>query len=98
MAYTPASLTRLSGGSGFTFWHYSTADTIADVNTAGYFNSSANLISVVDSSKNVIVMNRNTDIIVYIHLQDYLLILTYNNTYNNTILYLYYTYLYKLYK
>jgi len=48
MAYTSTSLTRLSGGSGFTFWHYSTADTIADVNSAGYFNSSANMFNLND--------------------------------------------------
>jgi hypothetical protein len=41
MAYTPSSLTRLAGGSGLTLWHYSTADTIADVNTAGYFTGEA---------------------------------------------------------
>tara|TARA_B100001059_G_scaffold229089_2_gene261160 strand:+ start:7523 stop:7795 length:273 start_codon:yes stop_codon:yes gene_type:complete len=41
MAYTPSSLTRLAGGSGLTLWHYSTEDTIADVNTAGYFTGEA---------------------------------------------------------
>lgn len=48
MAFTPASLTRLAGASGISLWHYSTADTIADVNTAGYFNSAANMLSVND--------------------------------------------------
>jgi N-acetylmuramic acid 6-phosphate (MurNAc-6-P) etherase len=48
MAFTPASLTRLAGASGISLWHYSTADTIADVNTAGYFNSAANMLGVND--------------------------------------------------
>lgn len=48
MAFTPASLTRLAGASGVSLWHYSTADTIADVNTAGYFNSAANMLALND--------------------------------------------------
>jgi N-acetylmuramic acid 6-phosphate (MurNAc-6-P) etherase len=48
MAFTPASLTRLAGASGVSLWHYSTADAIADVNTAGYFNSAANMLGVND--------------------------------------------------
>lgn len=49
MAYTPSSLTRLAGGSGLTLWHYSTADTIADVNTAGYFTGeSLNMMRLND--------------------------------------------------
>jgi hypothetical protein len=48
MAFTPASLTRLAGASGISLWHYSTADTIADVNTAGYFNAAANMLGLND--------------------------------------------------
>jgi hypothetical protein len=48
MAFTPASLTRLAGASGVSLWHYSTADTIADVNTVGYFNAAANMLNVND--------------------------------------------------
>jgi hypothetical protein len=48
MAFTPASLTRLAGASGVSLWHYSTADAIADVNTAGYFNSAANMLGLND--------------------------------------------------
>jgi hypothetical protein len=48
MAFTPASLTRLAGASGVSLWHYSTADAIADVNTAGYFNSASNMLNVND--------------------------------------------------
>jgi len=48
MAFTPASLTRLAGASGVSLWHYSTADAVGDVNTAGYFNSAANMLNVYD--------------------------------------------------
>jgi hypothetical protein len=48
MAFTPASLTRLAGASGISLWHYSTTDTIADVNTAGYFNAAANMLGLND--------------------------------------------------
>jgi hypothetical protein len=48
MAFTPASLTRLAGASGVSLWHYSTADTLADINTAGYFNSAANVLHIND--------------------------------------------------
>ena len=45
MAYDKDSLTRLAGGSGHTLWHYTTTDTIATVNTAGYFSDSANMFN-----------------------------------------------------
>lgn len=48
MAFTPASLTRLAGASGVSLWHYSTTDTLADVNTAGYFNSVSNVLNIND--------------------------------------------------
>ena len=48
MAYDSSALTRLAGGSGLTLWHYSTTDTIATVNTAGYFSDSANMFSTND--------------------------------------------------
>ena len=48
MAYDSSGLTRLAGGSGLTLWHYSTTDTIATVNTAGYFSDSANMFSTND--------------------------------------------------
>ena len=48
MPFTPASLTRLAGASGVSLWHYSTADTIADVNTTGYFNAAANMLGLND--------------------------------------------------
>lgn len=48
MAFTASSLTRLAGASGVSLWHYSTADALADINTAGYFNSAANMLAVND--------------------------------------------------
>ena len=48
MAFDASKLTRLAGASGVSLWHYTTADTIADVNTAGYFNSAANMLNLND--------------------------------------------------
>ena len=48
MAYDAANLTRLAGGSGVNLWHYTTTDTIATVNTAGYFNDSAHMFNLND--------------------------------------------------
>lgn len=48
MAYSASSLTRVAGASGFSIWHYSTADAIATVNTAGYFNDAAGMIKKND--------------------------------------------------
>lgn len=48
MAFNAANLTRLAGASGVSLWHYTTADAIADVNTAGYFNSAANMLGLND--------------------------------------------------
>lgn len=48
MAFDASKLTRLAGASGVSLWHYTTADAIADVNTAGYFNAAANMLSVND--------------------------------------------------
>jgi len=48
MAFTSSSLTRLAGASGVSLWHYTTADTVADVNTAGYFNNAATMLRLND--------------------------------------------------
>lgn len=48
MAYTASSLCCIGGGSGQRLWYYSTADTIATVNTAGYFNDAATMLNVND--------------------------------------------------
>ena len=48
MAYAAAGLHRIGGGSGVNLWIYQTADAIATVNTAGYFNTAANMLNVRD--------------------------------------------------
>ena len=45
MAQDKSNLTRLAGASGVSLWHYTTTDTIATVNTAGYFSDSAGLFN-----------------------------------------------------
>ena len=57
MAYNSANLTQLAHGNGFALWHYTSADAIATVNTEGYFNDSANMLSVRDV---IIVVDSNT--------------------------------------
>lgn len=56
MAYNKANLTALAYGNGFTLWHYTSADTIATVNTAGYFNDAADMLGVRD----LIIVNDST--------------------------------------
>ena len=48
MAFSAANLTRVNGDSNGSLWMYTSADAIADVNTAGYFNSAANMLAVRD--------------------------------------------------
>ena len=48
MAYNAAGLARIGGSSNADLWFYTTTDAIADVNTAGYFNDAANMLSVRD--------------------------------------------------
>jgi len=48
MAYSASGLARIGGDSNGSFWMYTSADPIATVNTAGYFNDSANMLSVRD--------------------------------------------------
>jgi len=48
MAYAASGLTALATGNGFTLWHYSSADAIATVNTAGYFNDASTQLGVRD--------------------------------------------------
>ena len=58
MAYSASGLTLWSmNGDGPKLWNYSTTDTIATVNSAGYFNNSANMLNVRDL---IIVMDTNT--------------------------------------
>ncbi len=48
MAYDKSNLTRLSGGSGVSLWHYTTTDAATVVDAAGYFNDSANMFNAND--------------------------------------------------
>jgi len=48
MAFSAANLTRVGGDSNGSLWMYTSADPIADVNTAGYFNNAANMLAVRD--------------------------------------------------
>ena len=57
MAYSSSGLHRIGGASGVNLWIYQTTDAIATVNTAGYFNDSANMVNVRDL---IIVMDTNT--------------------------------------
>lgn len=57
MAYNPKNLSVLAYANGFTLWHYSTADTSTDTDTAGYFNSAADMLRVGD----MILANVDTD-------------------------------------
>lgn len=52
MAYSATGLNAAGGqskaGNAPQMWTYTTTDAIADVNTAGYFNSAASLLKVGD--------------------------------------------------
>ena len=56
MAYSSSGLHRIGGASGVNLWIYQTTDAIATVNSAGYFNDSANMVNVRDL---IIVMDTN---------------------------------------
>ena len=57
MAYSATGLHRIGGASGVNLWIYQTTDAVATVNSAGYFNDSANMLNVRDL---IIVMDTNT--------------------------------------
>ncbi len=48
MAYAASGLARIGGDSNGSLWMYTTTDAIATVNTAGYFNSAANMLAIRD--------------------------------------------------
>lgn len=56
MAYQPTSLSVLAYANNFTFWHYTTTDTV--VTTAGYFNAATDMLRVND----LIISNFNTGV------------------------------------
>jgi hypothetical protein len=57
MAYAASGLARIGGDSNGSLWMYTSADAIATVNSAGYFNSAANMLAVRDL---IIVCDTNT--------------------------------------
>jgi hypothetical protein len=48
MSYAASGLTRVGGDSNGSLWMYTTTDPIADINTTGYFNNAADMLSVRD--------------------------------------------------
>ena len=48
MAYAAAGLHRIGGASGAALWMYRTADAIATINSAGYFNDAAAMLNIRD--------------------------------------------------
>lgn len=48
MAFAASGLSRMAGGGGNAIWFYSTADAIATVNTAAYFNDASTMLNVRD--------------------------------------------------
>lgn len=48
MSYIEKNLSVLAYANGFTLWHYTTPDTAAAVNTAGYFNKASEMLRVGD--------------------------------------------------
>jgi hypothetical protein len=48
MAYNPSKLSVLAYANGFTLWHYSTSDSAAAADTAGYFNKAADMLRTGD--------------------------------------------------
>ena len=57
MAYNSANLTQLAHGNGFALWHYTSADAIATVNSAGYFSDASDMLTV---RAVIIVVDSNT--------------------------------------
>ena len=57
MAFQSKDLSVLAYANGFTLWHYATTDAAADVDTAGYFNTAADMVRVGD----MLLANVDTD-------------------------------------
>lgn len=48
MAYNSKQLSVLAYANGFTLWHYATTDAATAADTAGYFNTAADMLRVGD--------------------------------------------------
>ena len=57
MAFSSANLSVLCYANGFTLWHYTSIDTAATIDSAGYFNDAASMMRLHD----VIIANVDTD-------------------------------------
>ncbi|MEQ8667023.1 MAG: hypothetical protein RIC16_14985 [Rhodospirillales bacterium] len=57
MAYNPQNLSVLAYANGFTLWHYTTIDTAADTEAAGYFDGAADLLRAGD----LVLVSADTD-------------------------------------
>lgn len=57
MAFQSKDLSVLAYANGFTLWHYATTDIAADVDTAGYFDTAAEMVRVGD----MVLANVDTD-------------------------------------
>ncbi len=57
MAFQSKDLSVLAYANGFTLWHYTTTDTAAIVDTAGYFNDASDMLRVGD----MVFGNTDTD-------------------------------------
>ena len=57
MSYDTKNLSVLAYANGFTLWHYTTTDTAAVADNAGYLNGAAEMVRVGD----MILSNIDTD-------------------------------------
>ncbi len=57
MSYLSKNLSVLAYANGFTLWHYTSIDTAAVIEGAGYFNAASDLLRVND----LILVNTDTD-------------------------------------
>lgn len=48
MAFQSKDMSVLAYANGFTLWHYTTVDIATDVDTAGYFNTAADMLRIGD--------------------------------------------------
>ena len=57
MSYLSKNLSVLAYANGFTLWHYTTTDTAAVIEGAGYFNAASDILRAND----LILVNTDTD-------------------------------------
>ena len=57
MAFQSKDLSVLAYANGFTLWHYTSVDTAATIDTAGYFNTATDMVRIGD----MVMANTDTD-------------------------------------